>query len=30
MLAKENTSEFMATLKEVLDQVNTELKPDDD
>jgi hypothetical protein len=30
MLAKENTTDFMATLKEVLDQVNTELKQEDD
>ena len=30
MLAKENMTEFMATLKEVLNQINTELKPEDD
>jgi len=30
MLAKENMSEFTSTLREVLDQINVELKPDDE
>lgn len=30
MLAKENMSEFTATLREVLDQINVELKPDEE
>lgn len=30
MLAKENMTEFTATLKEVLDQINIELKPDEE
>lgn len=30
MLAKENMTEFSATLRDVLDQINVELKFDDD
>ena len=30
MLAKENMSEFSATLRDVLDQINVEVKFDDD
>jgi hypothetical protein len=30
MLAKENMSEFTATLREVLDQINVELKPEEE
>ena len=30
MLAKENMSEFTATLRDVLDQINVEVKPNED